>query len=81
MSIFRGSLRLNDDKDELLLFLSRAMPDDIRDELQDIISLGFGSSDPNTSSDTPGYDYGALHFSYYNRYHTHVSLFCLFVLI
>jgi hypothetical protein len=49
------------------------MPEDIRKELEDIISLGFGLSDENTDSKTPGYDYGALHFSYYNRYHTDVS--------
>ena len=82
LSLFRHTLKLLDSSGELVCLVvphgHEALKDKLSTLLQEIEAL-FPGELSRTDSRTPGYEFLALHYTYYNRYHESVSYTHIFV--
>ena len=76
LSLFRQSLKLVDKNGELVFLVIPHGHDALKEKLSILlkeIEALFPGELRNTDSQAPGYEFLALHYTYYNRYHESVS--------
>lgn len=81
LNYYSPALRIEASDNKLLAFITSSMPEDLKCRLEDLLALSMGSTcqlfdrdSRDSVNDQQVFTFKALHFSWYNRMVTHVSV-------